>query len=92
MQQHDQREEAERPYLAMGAVLKRRPRFKPLDQADVVLAYLRGEDALQKRLLLFEYHAQERLKRMIQLNAVNESLRQMLKAQAAQTPPTARDK
>jgi len=67
VQQHDERQEPVRYYLAMGSILRRKPAVKPLEQERLILAYVHGELALEKRARFYEFHATERLKQLTKL-------------------------
>jgi glycosyltransferase involved in cell wall biosynthesis/SAM-dependent methyltransferase len=60
-QQHDEREELEREYLAIAGILQRRPIEISLSASDLAAAYAEGQAALEERLDWFQRRADERL-------------------------------
>jgi SAM-dependent methyltransferase len=60
-QQHDERDEPEREYLALAGTVVRKASPVELSKQDIAAAYLEGQAALEERLGWFQRRARERL-------------------------------
>ncbi len=69
-QAHDERAEAVRQYLAMGAVLQRRAVPVLYFASDLVAACLEGQAALEERLTFYQLECDKRLKVIEELKTV----------------------
>jgi glycosyltransferase involved in cell wall biosynthesis/SAM-dependent methyltransferase len=72
---HDERSDPPRDYLAVGAVLTRRPDPLIVRSRDVSDAYLEGQRALEERVEYFSRHAEQRMDLVKRLDEVGQTLR-----------------